>query len=477
VPSFFNWTAERLNFNNCCDCFGSDASTKFTVWGFALDDITIQPTVTRSLITLQPSVAVGQPNAKIDHIYIRADTMVGPIVRIDAGEGTQVDNFEVNVASLSPTIIQDTAGGTWDIGSIKIETGTYTAARAMCLISNSNAFIRRLLITNLTYDAATGANPYIFTASASNVRIGELQLSITVSGGNLYVFNANASSSVEVDHLEGSLPASTYISDVGGSVAPEVINIASWNNDHVSGDKGDADYTYALGDATTVRYETTLTAARTITLPSISTPNNLFNGLSITAIREALGDFKLDVVRAAPTFVDSFPPNSTGTITFTWRRSGAGAWQATKRVLRPSVYSTAVGNLGAGEDNLITFALPASFLNAINHGVRITAWGTVANNANAKTVIMYFGTIAIITTALTANQVGTWRINAVVVRTGASAQDYSAQLIQGGTTTLIDAEGGSLTQTDTASITIKCTGTATSDNDIIQDGMIIEFIK
>jgi hypothetical protein len=150
--------------------------------------------------------------------------------------------------------------------------------------------------------------------------------------------------------------------------------------------------------------------------------------------------------------------------------------------LPPTVTTAAVGNVGADEDNLITYTLPANTLNDTGKGVRITAWGTTANNSNPKTVKLYFGS-AILTTALTVSQVGTWRITADVYRTGSSTQDYSAQLLQGGATTLVDAEGGSLTETDTAAITIKCTGTVTdggggiNNNDIVQEGLIVQHIR
>ena len=138
------------------------------------------------------------------------------------------------------------------------------------------------------------------------------------------------------------------------------------------------------------------------------------------------------------------------------------------------VDTTGVGNVGAGEDTLITFSMPADTFNADKQGVRIVAWGTAANNANAKTLKLYFGSV-ILTTSLTTNQASTWRITAEVIRTANNAQDYSAQLLQAGTTTIVDIEGGTLTENDGAAITIKCTGDATSNDDIRQEGMVITY--
>lgn len=142
-----------------------------------------------------------------------------------------------------------------------------------------------------------------------------------------------------------------------------------------------------------------------------------------------------------------------------------------------NVNTTAVGNVDAGEDDLITYALPANALSANGKGVRIQAWGTAANNANAKTLKLYFGSQIIETFTLTVSQVDTWSIEAVVYRTGSSTQDWKSRLIQAGTASAVDVEIGTATQTDTAAITIKCTGEGVATNDIVQEGMQVEFIN
>ena len=155
---------------------------------------------------------------------------------------------------------------------------------------------------------------------------------------------------------------------------------------------------------------------------------------------------------------------------------GTGAGQASS-IGVANVNNTAVGNVGAGEDDLITYPLDANSFSANKRGVRIRAWGTAANNANAKTLKLYFGTQIIVTTSLTVNQVDTWQVEATVWKTGASTQDWQTQLVEAGTATLIDIENGTATQTDTGAITIKCTGEATTNDDILQEGVFIEYIS
>ena len=140
-----------------------------------------------------------------------------------------------------------------------------------------------------------------------------------------------------------------------------------------------------------------------------------------------------------------------------------------------NVNTTAVGNVGIGTDDLMTYSLPANSLSANGKGVRITVWGTAANNANAKTVTVAFGATTLVSTALTASQADVWWAEAIVIRTGAATQEAFAELTQGGTVTLSDVEQSNPAETLSGAVTIKCTGTATANDDIVQEGMVVEF--
>lgn len=141
-----------------------------------------------------------------------------------------------------------------------------------------------------------------------------------------------------------------------------------------------------------------------------------------------------------------------------------------------SVSSTAVGNLGAGEDDLQSFTLPANSLITTNRGIRVHACGSAANNANAKTLKFYFGS-QVFTTALPTSIAIAWCMDVDVIRTGASAQRTvaEARIVNTGTNALTDAlQLNTIAATETSTIVIKATGTATTDNDIIQNTMVVE---
>lgn len=144
-----------------------------------------------------------------------------------------------------------------------------------------------------------------------------------------------------------------------------------------------------------------------------------------------------------------------------------------------SVNTTAVGNVGAGTDDLMTYSLPANSLSANGKGVRVTVWGTGANNANGKTLTFLFGSYSrqLPTRASIAMA---WRAEFIIIRSASSTQIISGVSVDGtANAATIDREifDATATETDTGAITIKCTGAATADNDIVQKGMIVEFIS
>ena len=149
-----------------------------------------------------------------------------------------------------------------------------------------------------------------------------------------------------------------------------------------------------------------------------------------------------------------------------------GFWR-TGSVVTHHIGANATGNVGGGEDDLLSRNVSANVLNRVDKTIRITAWGTKANNANAKTLRLYFGTAVILTHALGAGAAGVWKIIAEVTRTGVDAQKYIATLI--GTDT--DAESGTAAQDDGAEITVKCTGAAVANNDIVQEALIVEVLN
>jgi hypothetical protein len=148
-----------------------------------------------------------------------------------------------------------------------------------------------------------------------------------------------------------------------------------------------------------------------------------------------------------------------------WQKAGPVAQVAT------------VNSIGSAETDLNTYTLQANTLVRNRQGLRITAWGNCANNANAKTLRLKFGTSTIGTLSLTVSQEGNWRITGEVYRTGSSTQATSVQILNGGTVSQVYVTRNSIAQTDTADIVIKTTGQGVSNNDIQGLGLLVEPIN
>jgi hypothetical protein len=146
-----------------------------------------------------------------------------------------------------------------------------------------------------------------------------------------------------------------------------------------------------------------------------------------------------------------------------------------RRNLAPFLSTTGVQNTGAGEDDLITYSMPANTLEQNGQGVRITAWGITAANANNKTVKAYFGNLQVFTTGVLAANNRDWRIEVVLYRSGTTNMEGHAKG-QFNATEIQVARVSSINRDYTVANTIKFTGEGTADGDILQTGMSVEFL-
>jgi len=150
--------------------------------------------------------------------------------------------------------------------------------------------------------------------------------------------------------------------------------------------------------------------------------------------------------------------------------------------LRLTSITTPAGNVGTGEDDLMSYTLPASTLDSNGRAVKVIAWGHTANNANAKTLKAYFGATQVLGGAgisLTVSELGSWMAGFVVMRTGAGAQACAAQIVSGpagGGVTVSSATVTTPAETLSGTVVVKFTGEATSDDDITQEGLIVELL-
>lgn len=140
----------------------------------------------------------------------------------------------------------------------------------------------------------------------------------------------------------------------------------------------------------------------------------------------------------------------------------------------------AVGNVGTGEDTLLSFPLPANTLSADGMSVRLTAYITFAANANNKTLKVKFGaTTGYDSTALAINNAAAFvRVVMDITRTGAATQMLDITITPDNSIigTLVSREIHTTSaETLSGSVNIIITGEATTTNDIVKSSSQILF--
>lgn len=138
---------------------------------------------------------------------------------------------------------------------------------------------------------------------------------------------------------------------------------------------------------------------------------------------------------------------------------------------------TTVGNVGAGEDDLHTYSLPANSLNTDEQIIRVTARGTFAANGNTKTYRVFFGATGYTLHATTTSG-GRWKATVDFVRTGAATQTgYGEIALQSSGLTLMPTIV-SPTETLSGAVTIKTTGqsSGSATDDIVETFFMVEVL-
>lgn len=193
----------------------------------------------------------------------------------------------------------------------------------------------------------------------------------------------------------------------------------------------------------------------------------------------------IDANKNATTYVTIDNQNGTANLVLPRYRPGKVASPAAGNYVRMGgVLNTTevnVGNVGAGEDDLMTYTLKANTGIVEGDLIEIVAYVSFAGNANNKTVKVYFGTaISALTLGPTIQNGGAIAYH-IFLRRGVASTDHTGHCIEvpSGVLTILGAANAtsfSSSGTDwAADQVIKFTGTGTADNDVVQSFMHIRF--
>jgi hypothetical protein len=135
--------------------------------------------------------------------------------------------------------------------------------------------------------------------------------------------------------------------------------------------------------------------------------------------------------------------------------------------------TTAVGNVGGGEDNLMTYSLPASTLATNGSYAEFEMNFQFATNANSKELKIYFGTDVIYDYSGISLAGGGMTVRGKIYRTGSATQLIAFDIVSTNNPTI--SSTSVTTQTLSGAVTLKATMTATTTDDGVQKALSVKY--
>lgn len=306
-------------------------------------------------------------------------------------------------------------------------------------------------------NGAQAGGAFFYSGATLNGYFGLSTTGLTVSATGQIVFNAGGDS--------------RWLIDVSGSLKPNYNGGASIGSTLLGISNG----FFATGAA--------------LTFGEPSTPNVTITHsagvISISAGTSACEFRFLEPSGSGTNYTGFIAQAQSASITYTLPASVAGAsgglltstsggalsWVGITKTL--DVNHTAVGNVTTGEDDLITYTIPAATLGVAKDRIEIDASGTFANSVNNKRLRAYFGATLIFDSgALAITAATNWVFRAAIIRTGAATQESFANLSTSSSTLAAYAFIAAPTETLSGTVIVKLTGEATDTNDVVQETMI-----
>jgi hypothetical protein len=418
--------------------------------------------------------ASGNPNypaaLKGDAYYISVAGRIGGV------SGKQVDVGDVYVAN------SDNAGGTeasvgssWFVMEHNL-VGAMVGSNNLSELTNTSTALSNLggtAIGKLIFQVATpGVASYVRLNADGSISVLSASAMLTALGG------ATDSAVMHLAGTEDATGAKTFshangLKSTGGPVVTDRTGDSAAAQNQVRADSGvtatwvgyldgNARMQWGLNSSGNT-FLTVITAAGASTQVAII---DNASGVWDWKVEPTLNGAKL----ATMTITDSGGYFSTDTV--------EGALQELGAVLafKNNFYgdTTSTGNVGAGEDTLQTYTLPANTL--ITNGQRITfrATGSVANNANAKRVRIKFGATTIYDTgALPTSAAFDWVADGEITRRGATSQVASVVFTTSNSTIPAKVDSTLPAETLSGTVTLLVTGEAVSNNDVLCEALTV----
>lgn len=336
-------------------------------------------------------------------------------------------------------------------------------------ISSIAAYIRTLAQTltnktiDLTSNTLTGTKAQFNTAVSDGNIVYDAFKTVAVSGQSDVVADSDTDTLTLAagSNITLTTNASTDTVTIAASGGNSFGTVSVSGQSDVVADAAPDTLTLAAGSNVTIT-----TNAGTDTVTIAASGGNAFGTVAVSGQSDVVADAAPDTLTLASGSGITLTTNA-GTDTVTIAASG-GAF-----VLNTN--TTPVGNVGSGEDNLITYSVPANTLDTNAQYIHFVMGGTFASSVNNKRIRVKLGSTTLFDTgALVISTAGDWNVEGYIVRTGSATQRCLVEFESNETALAGSADYVDATEDLTTTLVLKATGEATADDDVIQKFLIVE---
>lgn len=143
--------------------------------------------------------------------------------------------------------------------------------------------------------------------------------------------------------------------------------------------------------------------------------------------------------------------------------------------------TSAVGNSGGGLTDLMSYSIQANHMDVNNKAIEMIAYGTIANNANSKTINVVLGATTVLTFNNTLADLN-WQIYVLIQRLSSTTAKVLARIEQGPKTDAVITDNRLQLSTAAAvtwsgANTLKVQAQGVASNDIVQEGMVVKAVN
>jgi hypothetical protein len=350
-------------------------SNSYTPWGCVWDQLYMD-TMSGGLLDQSGGLS-SAANNRWGRVTMRCAWAVGPIFKEWGMYNSTVDCLEFVDTDQGAQLITTSNGFSADIGSIKLEIGTYTGAGTSLInfVGDYRVRLGSLHIGGpMTLTPSSGVLSAISAgggAASDNSFLEINTLFLSCPGGTLsgqvVAVSGGGAPNRRISINSAQLDNGWTLQSTGSTVAGDYVTVRSWVNGALSDSQGDTNYTVTLGHPNAVHFNTAFTAQRTITLPASSSNNN-FAGLYYDLIFDgAINGSNTALIKHGSTTLRTQSVDKKR-LRYAWRRggSGTGLWVLVDvaDIDTPAVF------LGSADSNILSQSLRAN--RAITGGGTIT---------------------------------------------------------------------------------------------------------